>query len=300
MLALVDCNNFYISCERVFNPSLERQPVIILSEHDGCVIARSEEAKLLGIKMATPGFMMEDLVRDHDVKVFSTNYSLYLDMNARVMEILSGFTRSIRRISVEETLLDLSFVNQQDLPVLAETIRQTIQQYTGLPVTVGVAPTKTLAKLASRYAKKKKHLPGIHCSLSPVQIQELLDHSKITEVWGIGREHEKLLLKHHVKTAGDFVKMPEEWVGKNLSEAGQRMLNELCGLPATSWEDQLPPKKGLQGLKSYGYPSTKKLELAEDSISYGSSGYQKKRKRRALQPSRKYTTDINQLLTIKI
>jgi len=271
MFALVDCNNFYASCERVFNPALEGKPVIVLSNNDGCAIARSKEAKAIGIKMATPAFMLEDLIKEHDVKVFSSNYTLYGDMSSRVMEILSSFTPSIEYYSIDEAFLDLSELKYQDMTELAVKIRQTIKQYTGLPVTVGIAPTKTLAKLANRFAKKKKLTPGIHCLLDPVQIQEVLDHSKISEVWGIGRQHEKLLLRHHVKTAGDFIKLPDEWVRKNMSVVGQRMLNELCGIPSIKWEDQPPPKKGMCTSRSFAYLVTSKSELQEAVSTYAAN-----------------------------
>ncbi len=278
MFALVDCNNFYASCERVFNPSLEGKPVIILSNNDGCAIARSEEAKSIGIKMATPAFMLEDLIKRYDVKVFSSNYTLYGDMSSRVMDILSGFTPNIEYYSIDEAFLDLSGLQYQDAAELAVKIRQTIKQYTGIPVTVGMAPTKTLAKLANRFAKKKKSTPGIHCLADPIQIQEVLDHSKIGEVWGVGHQHEKLLLKNHVKTAADFIKLPEEWVRKNMSVVGQRMLNELCGIPSIKWEDQPPPKKGMCTSRSFGYLVTSKSELQEAVSNYAATVALKLRK----------------------
>ncbi len=268
MFALVDCNNFYASCERVFNPSLEGKPVIVLSNNDGCAIARSEEAKAIGIKMATPAFILEDLIRKYDVKVFSSNYTLYGDMSARVMDILSQFTPAIEYYSIDEAFLDLSDIKYQDVTELATRIRQTVKQNTGLPVTVGVAPTKTLAKLANRFAKKKKHTTGVHCIADPVQIQEVLDHTKISEVWGVGRQNEKLLLKHHVKTAADFIKLPDEWVKKNMSVVGQRMLNELCGIPSIKWEDQPPPKRCMCTSRSFGYLITSKSELQEAVSNY--------------------------------
>ena len=161
MFALVDCNNFYASCERVFNPSLEGKPVIVLSNNDGCAIARSEEAKACGIEMGMPAFMLEEIIKQHHVNVFSSNYTLYGDMSNRVINILGTFSPAIELYSIDEAFLDLSGINDRAPDQLGITLRKTIKQYTGIPVTIGIAPTKTLAKMANRYAKKKHTEPPI-------------------------------------------------------------------------------------------------------------------------------------------
>ena len=152
MFALVDCNNFYCSCERVFNPALNNRPVVVLSNNDGCVIARSEEAKALGIGMAVPEYMIRDKIKQHGVAVFSSNYTLYGDMSDRVMKLLAGFAPRIELYSIDEAFLDLAELRYANLLELGQRIRRTVAQHTGIPITVGIAPTKTLAKLANRYA----------------------------------------------------------------------------------------------------------------------------------------------------
>ena len=154
MYALVDCNNFYCSCERVFNPKLEGRPLIVLSNNDGCAISRSEEAKDLGIAMAAPAFMMKNLLDKHNVAVFSSNYTLYGDMSSRIMETLAALLPSIELYSIDEAFLDLREMGQTDLLQLGFRIRKTIRKNTGIPVSIGMAPTKTLAKMANRHAKK--------------------------------------------------------------------------------------------------------------------------------------------------
>ena len=155
MIALVDCNNFYVSCERLFNPMLEGRPVIVLSNNDGCAVARSEEAKAIGIKMGAPLFMIEALVREHKVAVFSSNYTLYGDLSSRVMATLTNFAPQLEVYSIDEAFLDMNDMKMLDLLKIGTAIRQKVKQDIGIPVCVGIAPTKTLAKMANRYAKKK-------------------------------------------------------------------------------------------------------------------------------------------------
>lgn len=190
MFALVDCNNFYVSCERVFNPKLEGKPVIVLSNNDGCAIARSEEAKALGIDMGMPTFMIEEIIREHNVAVFSSNYTLYGDMSDRVMKILAGFTPNIEFYSIDEAFLDFTELKYDDLHQLGVKIRRAVTQQTGIPVTVGIAPTKTLAKMANRYAKNKKKDLRVHCLKDQQDINEVLQFTKVGDIWGIGRQYE--------------------------------------------------------------------------------------------------------------
>ena len=186
-LALVDCNNFYVSCERVFNASLEGMPVVVLSNNDGCVVARSNEAKALGIAMGVPVFQIRDLIRREGVRVLSSNYALYGDMSQRVMECLNQFTPAVETYSIDESFLDLGGFDGRDLVAYGREIRETVRQWTGIPTCVGIGPTKTLAKLSNYLAKKRPEYAGV-CDLRDEGFrQAVLPTIPVDEVWGIGR-----------------------------------------------------------------------------------------------------------------
>ena len=202
MVALVDVNNFYVSCERVFNPALRGLPVVVLSNNDGCVVSRSDEAKALNIGMGQPVFELRNLIQKHGVQVFSSNYPLYGDMSGRVMNTLRQFAPAVEVYSVDESFLDFGGMESFDLTAQARNIRQTILQWVGLPVCVGVAPTKVLAKLANRLAKKDLNGDGVRI-LSGCWAPEL-SAVEVGDVWGIGRQYAAFLQKHGIKTAYDF------------------------------------------------------------------------------------------------
>lgn len=271
MFALVDCNNFYASCERVFNPTLEGKPVIVLSNNDGCAIARSDEAKAVGIDMGMPTFMLEAIIKEHDVKVFSSNYTLYGDMSNRVMKILATFSPATELYSIDEAFLDLTTLKYQDLYQLGITIRKTIMQHTGIPVSVGIAPSKTLAKMANRYIKKKKKSIGVHYLSSQKLIDEVLNFTEVGDIWGIGKQHEKFLRRNNIKTAMELSKANDEWIRKNLSIVGQRMVNELRGIPCIQWEDEIPAKKAICNSRSFGHLVTCKIQMQEAISNYAAN-----------------------------
>jgi len=252
MYALVDCNNFYCSCERAFNPKLENRPVIVLSNNDGCAISRSEEAKALGIAMASPAFMMEDLLKKNNVAVFSSNYTLYGDMSDRVMKTIGSFVPRMEIYSIDEAFLDLNDMESVDLVQLAIKIRSTVKQNTGIPVSIGIAPTKTLAKMANRYAKKKRKDAGVFWAANDDLIKEMLEHTEVGEIWGIGHQYALFLKRHGIHTALQLSETPEEWVRVNLSVVGQRLLNELKGISAIQWEFEAPTKKNITTSRSFG------------------------------------------------
>jgi len=266
MYALVDCNNFYASCERVFNPALEGQPIIVLSNNDGCAIARSEEAKALGIEMGTPAFMIEDLIRANNVRVFSSNYALYGDMSDRVMEILAGCAPALELYSIDEAFLDFTGM-PADLVALGDELRDTVKRHTRIPVSVGIAPTKTLAKMANRYAKKvlKK---GVCLLATGAEIQQVLAATAVGDIWGIGPERAKLCLRNKIRTAAELAKAPEEWVRKQMSVVGQRLLNELNGIPSIEWELESPPKKNITTSRSFGNLMTEKKDIIQAVSNY--------------------------------
>ena len=263
MYALVDCNNFYCSCERLFNPNLENRPVIVLSNNDGCAIARSEEAKALGIAMASPAFMIEDLLKKNNVAVFSSNYTLYGDISDRVMKTIGSFVPRMEIYSIDETFLDLHDMNYTDLLQLGINIRRTVKQNIGIPVTVGIAPTKTLAKMANRYAKKTRKDVGVFWAANNNLIEEMLAYTEVSDIWGIGHQYALFLRRHGINTALDLSKAPGEWVRVNLSVVGQRLLNELNGIPAIQWEFETPAKKNICTSRSFGNLLTDKNLIKE-------------------------------------
>jgi DNA polymerase V len=272
MIALIDCNNFYASCERIFQPWLENKAVVVLSNNDGCVIARSEEAKEIGIEMGAPAFMMQELLSKNQVNVFSSNYTFYGNLSERVLQLLGTFTPRIECYSIDEAFLDLSDMIHTDLFTYGSTIRQTIKQNIGLPVTVGIAPSKTLAKMANRYAKKTQRDIGVYALDTPDKINEVLNWTEIGDVWGIGAQHGRRLKWMGIKTAADFVeKLNPDWVRTNMSVVGERMLNELKGIPSIEWEDVIKPKKGICTARSFGKLLSDKKDIQEAVANYASS-----------------------------
>lgn len=239
MFALVDCNNFYASCERVFNPSLNGKPVVVLSNNDGCVIARSNEAKSLGIPMGAPSFEYEKLFVKHQVNVFSSNYALYGDMSNRVMNILSTYSPEIEIYSIDEAFLKLQgFEQHYNLEAYSKEIIQNVTRSTGIPISIGIAPTKSLAKVANKIAKKfSLRTGGTYVIDSEDKIKKGLLWTKIGDVWGIGRKHEKRLLKIKVHNAWEFTQLPNQWVQKEMSIVGLRLKRDLSGERILDLED---------------------------------------------------------------
>lgn len=280
MLALVDCNNFYASCERVFDPSLRNRPVVVLSNNDGCIVARSAEAKALGLQMGEPYFKVKDLLERHRVAVFSSNYALYGDMSQRVMKTLQQYSPEVEIYSIDEAFLNLE--GFRDLPQLAAHIRETVRQWTGIPVSIGIAPTKTLAKVANETAKKKAGYSGV-CTLdTPSAWEPLLNEFDVGDVWGIGPQYKKLLNRHGVNTALQLSQLPETWLRKHMSVVGARTARELSGQPCLDLELQADPKKGITVSRSFGKRITEYPELAEALASYVERAGEKLRREKLL------------------
>lgn len=280
MYALCDCNNFFVSCERAFNPSLNNRPVIVLSNNDGCVIARSNEAKALGIGMAVPFFQIKHLVKKHDIAVYSTNFTLYGDMSTRVMAILSGLVPDIEIYSVDEAFLSLSGIN--DLDAYCQHIVNTTTQCTGIPVSLGVAPTKTLAKIANHFAKKYKGYNQI-CSIDSEEKRiKALQMTEIGEVWGIGRNYAKTLEYHSIKTAYDFTQKSRSWVRRKMSVIGERTWMELQGTPCIGKDDLETEKQQICTSRSFGQPVTEYNNLLEAVASLASLCVSKLRKQKSV------------------
>jgi len=260
-IALVDCNSFYVSCERLFNPSIIRKPVIVLSSNDGCVISRSTEAKALDIKMGEPYFKVEKIVKKNDVKVFSSNYSLYGDISRRVMKTLKQFSPRIEIYSIDEAFLDLSSIKNEDLFEYGNKIRKTVLKWTGIPTSIGIAATKTLSKAANHVAKKEKS--GIVNLINSKQIDEILSKININDVWGVGRQLTKFYIKNGIKTAYQLKNMHNSWVKKNTNVFGSRTAMELKGISCTSLEIYQEKRKNCCVSRSFGKKVTKLEELSE-------------------------------------
>jgi len=260
-IALVDCNSFYVSCERLFNPSIIKKPVVVLSSNDGCVISRSTEAKALDIKMGEPYFKVEKIVKKNDVKVFSSNYALYGDISRRVMKTLKQFSPQMEIYSIDEAFLDLSSIKDEDLLEYGNKIRKTVLKWTGIPTSIGIATTKTLSKAANYVAKKEKS--GIINLINSKQINEILSKININNVWGVGRQLTKFYIKNGIKTAYELKNAHNGWVKKNTNVFGSRTAMELQGIPCTSLEVYQEKRKNCCVSRSFGRKVTKLEELDE-------------------------------------
>jgi DNA polymerase V len=260
LIALADGNNFFVSCERVFQPALRFKPTVVLSNNDGCVIARSAEAKALGIAMGEPFFKMHKNPAWRGVQVRSSNYTLYGDMSARMMDVFARFTPGIEVYSIDECFLDLAGIAGPDPTSYAHEIRRTVLQWTGLPVSIGMAPTKTLAKIANRLAKKGD---GVAVLLDPEAQTSALAATGIEDVWGIGRRWARMLRGYGVHSALDLKRAPRTWARQCMGVVGQRTVDELNGLPCIALEDCPPDKQTTAVTRSFGKMMTTPEDLQE-------------------------------------
>ena len=264
MFALVDCNNFYASCERVFNPKLIDKPIVILSNNDGCVISRSNEAKALGIPMGAPAFKYDSVFKKYKVYVFSTNFPLYGDMSSRVMNILSSYTPNIEIYSIDEAFLKFEGFENYDLESYCEEIKNMVFKWTGIPVSIGIAPTKALAKVANRIAKKfPNQTKGVYLINSKKKRIKALKWLNIGDVWGIGFRHAEKLKNIKINTAYDFINLEDNWVRKNMSVVGLRLKKELEGKSVLDLEEIRSPKKAIATTRSFEGTITDYEEIKE-------------------------------------
>jgi DNA polymerase V len=272
--ALVDCNNFYASCERVFNPRLIGRPVAILSNNDGCVIARSEEVKQLGVPMGAPAHEHKETFRKNGVVVMSSNYSLYGDMSARVMETLRPNARAMEVYSIDEAFLALEEWQGVDF---ARWLRARVRQWTGIPVSIGIGPTKTLAKIANRITKKTPELGGVLDLALVRDIDEILSKIACDDIWGIGKRLAVRLAAGGIRNACEMKHGDSAWIRKTLGVVGERIQRELQGIPCLELEEMPAPKKGIASAKSFGRPVEKLEELEEALATYTARAAEKLR-----------------------
>ncbi|HEV7380001.1 MAG TPA: Y-family DNA polymerase, partial [Dyadobacter sp.] len=268
MFALVDANNFYASCERAFRPELNGKPVVVLSNNDGCVIARSNEAKALGIKMGAPAFEFEKMFQENGVHVFSSNYALYGDMSARVMEILSTYCPDVEVYSIDEAFLKFDGFEYHDLQKIGDEMRRVVTQGTGIPISIGFAPTKALAKVANKIAKKfQSATGGVYIIDNDFRIKKALKWTEIGDVWGIGRQHAKRLKAVGIHNALQFTEMGDHWVQKHMSIVGLRLKKELSGERTLDLEE-VAKKQNIATTRSFEKNYTEYSDLKERVITY--------------------------------
>jgi DNA polymerase V len=276
MFGLIDCNNFYASCERVFQPSLNGKAIVVLSNNDGCVVARSAEAKALGIPMGEPAFKLKDLIETNQVAVFSSNYVLYGDMSNRVMTTIGALVPEMEVYSIDEAFLLLNGFENIDLNEFSINLVRTVVRNTGIPVSLGVAPTKTLAKVANKFAKKYKAYRGVCIIDSDEKREKALKLTKIEDVWGIGRQYSKKLQYYSVNTAWDFTQRNKAWVRQHMGVVGERTWLELCGKPCIETESP-KSKKSICNSRSFGEKLTTIEPISEAVSNFAASCAEKLR-----------------------
>lgn len=297
LYALADCNHFYVSCERAFNPALANKPAAVLSNNDGCIVALSPELKQLGVTRGTPLFKIKHLIKKHDIRIFSSNYTLYSDMSFRVMTILEQFTPDLELYSIDEAFLNFSGLNESDFNRYGNTIRTAVRKCTGIPVSIGIAPTKTLAKLANRIAKKSGS--GVFYIESETLRRKVLQRTGVEHIWGIGSRYAAKLKREGIDTAWQLSLLDDEKIARDMTIVGVRMVNELRGI-ACSEEScsrlqdsadiarkkksssvnttyRYEPRQSIVSSKSFGRPVSKYRELQEALHCYADTALNKLR-----------------------
>ena len=260
-VALIDCNSFYVSCERLFNPKIQNVPVVVLSNNDGCIISRSIEAKKIGIKMGEPYFKIKDLVKKKNIQVFSSNYALYGDLSRRVMKVLKGLSDTIEIYSIDEAFLDLSHIKDDQVEEYGKKIRDRVLKWTGIPTSVGISSTKTLSKVANNIAKKNK--AGV--IFLKENIDNILKDFDIADVWGVGRQLSKLYKKNGIDNAYKLKNISNTWVKKSTNVLGAKTVMELRGVPCIDLEIQETKRKSCCVSRSFG-KKVESLEKLRESI----------------------------------
>ena len=265
-IALIDCNSFYVSCERLFNPKIRKKPVVVLSNNDGCIVSRSNEAKALGIKMGEPYFKAKDIIIKNDVQVFSSNYSLYGDLSRRVMRTLKRFNSDIEVYSIDEAFMDLTNFSDSEVLDVGQEIRETVLQWTGIPTSIGIAKTKTLSKVANHIAKRKQS--GVTSFIGIDNIDPLLERVDINDVWGVGRQLTKFYHKNGIYNAKQLKNKSNTWIKKNSNVLGSRTAMELRGISCIDLEKTKSKRKSCVVSRSFGQRIEKYQELKEAVAGY--------------------------------
>ena len=282
MIAIVDCNSFYCSCERLFRPDLENKAVVVLSNNDGCIISRTDEAKKMGVGMAAPYYQNKEIIEKNKVAVFSSNYNLYGDLSSRVMETLRCLVgeQKVEVYSVDEAFLRLDMIDENSMQEACKLIKETVEQWTGIKVSVGAAPTKVLSKVANRLSKKyKKESQGVMVLQSVQEIKEALERTQVDDIWGVGRQYAIKLHSLGIDDAWQLRNMPEEWARKNMGGVvGTRLIKELRGIPCIPMKDPLEVKKMIATTRMFGKPVFDLNEIKEAVATYVSRAAEKLRR----------------------
>lgn len=278
---LVDCNNFYVSCERAFNPALNGKPVIVLSNNDGCAVALSNEAKQY-VEMGAPIFECMDIVRKHGIRLYSSNYTLYADMSRRVHEVLSEFSPNVENYSIDESFLSLKGFKNVDFTDYGRQIRAKVLKWTGIPVSVGIAPTKTLAKIANKLAKKNKMCQGVLDITNHPRIDDFLASVDVRDVWGVGWQYTKLLKGQGINTALDLRNAHDGFIRKHMTVQGLRTVWELRGESCKELEEVVPDKKEIVSSRSFGRDVGDYKELSEAIATYATRAAEKLRSQNSI------------------
>ncbi len=265
-IALIDCNSFYVSCERLFNPKIRRLPVVVLSNNDGCIISRSNEAKALGIKMGEPYFKARNIIIKNNVQVFSSNYSLCGDISRRVMRTLKRFNSKIEVYSIDEAFLDLSNFSDKDVKDVGKEIRNTVLQWTGIPTSIGIAETKTLSKVANHIAKKQKS--GVVSLVNIKDLDPILEKVEVRDIWGVGKQLSKFYIKNGIYNAKQLKNASNTWIKKTKNVLSSRTAMELRGVPCIEIETKQAKRKSCCVSRSFGKKVEKLRELKESVTSY--------------------------------
>ena len=265
-IALIDCNSFYVSCERLFNPKIRRLPVVVLSNNDGCIISRSNEAKALGIKMGEPYFKARNIIIKNNDQVFSSNYSLYGDISRRVMRTLKRFNSKIEVYSIDEAFLDLSNFSDKEVKDVGKEIRNTVLQWTGIPTSIGIAETKTLSKVANHIAKKQKS--GVVSLVNIKDLDPILEKVEVRDIWGVGKQLSKFYIKNGIYNAKQLKNASNTWIKKTKNVLSSRTAMELRGVPCIEIETKQTKRKSCCVSRSFGKKVEKLRELKESVTSY--------------------------------
>ena len=260
-VALIDCNSFYVSCERLFNPKIKNVPVVVLSNNDGCVISRSVEAKKIGIRMGEPYFKVKELVKRNNVQIFSSNYALYGDLSRRVMKVLRGFSDKIEIYSIDEAFMDLSHIKNEEVEEYGKKIRERVLKWTGIPTSVGISNTKTLSKVANHIAKKNK--AGV--IFLKDDIDHVLKKFDISNVWGVGRQLSKLYIRNGIDNAYKLKNISNTWVKKSTNVLGAKTVMELRGVSCIKLETEETKRKSCCVSRSFG-KKVESLDKLKESI----------------------------------
>lgn len=279
MIALADCNNFYASCERVFRPELENKPVVVLSNNDGCIIARSNEAKALGFKMGEPAFKIKQKIATHKVSVFSTNFTLYGDMSKRVMNLLRAESNTIEIYSIDEAFMDFTAIGGYEEKAIL--LRAKVKQWTGIPISIGIAKTKVLAKIANHIAKKHR-INGVFVLEGEALLRRALNYFPVEDLWGVGRKTAKFLQQRGIKSALQLSQCDESWVKNHLSITGLKLVKELKGIPCFPIEDTPVPRKNICTSRSFGSEVHSLSQLKESVASFAAMCASKLRKQKSV------------------